>query len=123
MNFQLTINGDTPAELLSLLSALNGGSATEKIVSTKAVNKDGQLVEKKADKKAPVVEFAADAEETSDAEETPAKITIEALRSMVQERAAKKPAIKALLATFGAANLTTLGNDHYADFAAKLALI
>ena len=59
---------------------------------------------------------------TPQSSEATEEVTIEQVRAAVQEKsqAGKRDAVKALLTKFGAANVTTLKKDQYADFLTQL---
>ena len=116
----ITFNPYTPEQMAILTAAMNAymqaGPATEptpaNVPITEAEAQPEPVKAKRASPKKPVAEEAP----------APEPITLEQLRAKMaaKSQAGKGPECKALLATFGANNLTTVPVEKYSDLMAAV---
>jgi len=118
MNFTLTITGENSSELLSVLTQLaNKVDVPETVAAPAQLESIIPVVDLKSIPKTTrkTTKTEALAEKT---EETKVEITVEALRAAVSAKAqgGKREAVKSLLTSYGAENLTALSSEHYEAF-------
>lgn len=120
MDITITVNfgADSLAAINNLAAALTGAAP-------KTENPLKSVPKVKAEVEKPQAGELATAPAPQPEAETPASVTVAAIRELVQEKAAAKKTaeVKSLLAEFGAANVSTLDKGKYVEFYTKLKAI
>lgn len=98
--------------------------STKAMETTKplVVEKTEPVVEKVEEKVTEKVETVVEKVEKIETSSEETTITVETLRALVRDKAqaGKREGLKAVLAEMGSANVTTLKEDQYAEFKAKV---